>query len=117
MNEDADIVTTEYDIGFAWKISLMQAIPEALPMKQLPDFYLWQCISAADSRHHSRPDFSADYVHEQPPDELAPVAGYFLGKNFPLREPIQIVDFFTGLGGLGEGFASSGNGKRLNIVV
>ncbi|BBH35642.1 putative uncharacterized protein [Pseudomonas sp. St290] len=98
MNEDADTVTREYDIGFAWKISLMQAIPEALPMKQLPDLHLWQCIAAADARHHSRPDFSADYVHEQPPDELAPIAGYLLGKTFPLCEPIQIVDFFVGPG-------------------
>lgn len=82
MNEDADTITREHDIGFAGKISLMQAIPEALPMKQLPDLHLWQCIAAADARHHSRPDFSADYVHEQPPDELAPVAGYLPGKNF-----------------------------------
>ncbi|WP_157283998.1 hypothetical protein [Pseudomonas chlororaphis] len=34
-----------------------------------------------------------------------------LEKAFPLREPIQIVDFFAGPRGLGEGFASSGNGK------
>ena len=82
MNEDADTMTREYDIGFAWKISLMQAIPEALPVKQFPDLHLWQCIAAADARHHSRPDFSADYVHEHPPDELASGAGYLLGKNY-----------------------------------
>ena len=34
-----------------------------------------------------------------PQDELAPVAGYLLGKTFPLCEPIQIVDFFVGPGG------------------
>jgi len=117
MNEDTDMVTREYDIGVAWKISLVQAIPEALSMKQLPDLHLWQCIAAADARHHSRSDFSTDYVHEQPPDELALVAGYPLGKIFPLREPIQVVGFFAGSGGLGEGFTSSGNGKRLAIVV
>jgi DNA (cytosine-5)-methyltransferase 1 len=40
-----------------------------------------------------------------------------LEKTFPLREPIQVVGFFAGPGGLGEGFTSSGNGKRLAIVV
>lgn len=34
-----------------------------------------------------------------------------------LAEPIQVVDLFAGPGGLGEGFTSSGGGKRFEIVI
>jgi len=66
MNKDADTMTRQYEVGFTGKISLMQAIPEALSMKQFPYLHLWRCIATANARHHSRPDFSADYVHAFP---------------------------------------------------
>lgn len=64
MNEDAYPVTSQHYIGFAWKILLVQAIPEAMPMQQTPDLDFRRCIATTNASHHARPDFFADYVHE-----------------------------------------------------
>lgn len=97
MNKDTDTMTSEYEIGSAGKISLMQAIPEALSMKQLPDLHFWRCIATAYARHHSRPDFSADYVHAPPqkkmilflPQDTSLEKLFRLGSQFESWIPLQ----------------------------
>lgn len=64
MNEDADPIAAKHHIWFPWKILLVQAVPEAMPMQKPSNLHLRGCIAAADASHHARPDFTADYVHD-----------------------------------------------------
>ena len=47
----------------------MQAVPEPMPMQQLPNFHLRRGIAASYTSHHARPDFFAHYVHENVPNK------------------------------------------------
>ncbi len=64
MNENADPMARQHHIGLSRKIFSMQAIPEAMPMQQLPNLYFRGRIAAADASHHARPDFFANYIHD-----------------------------------------------------
>lgn len=72
VNEYADLVTSKHYVWSSRKAAMVQPIPEAMPMQQLPDFHLRRCIAAADASHHARPDFFADYVHYRFPAEPGP---------------------------------------------
>lgn len=72
VNEDADSVTGKYQIRPAGKILLMKAVPEAVPMQQPPHLHFGRGVAAADARHHARPDFLTDDVHESRPDDPSP---------------------------------------------
>lgn len=64
VNENADVVAREYDIWLTWKLTRMQAIPEAMFVQQLPDLHLGRCVAATNGGHHARPDLFTDYVHD-----------------------------------------------------
>lgn len=94
----------------------MQSIPEAMPVQQLSDFHLRDCIAAPDTGHHARPDFFADYVHQSPQMCLLLLKDTTFETALALPRPIQIVNLFTGRGGMGNGFAASGDGLWFEIV-
>lgn len=71
MNEYADAVAGEHQIGSSRKLPRMQTIPEAVPMQQSPNLHFRQRVATANPGHHARPDFFADYIHDRNPDELA----------------------------------------------
>lgn len=64
VNENADVVARKYDVWLTWKLSGMQAIPEAMPMQELSDLHLGRCVAATYGGHHARSYLFTDYVHD-----------------------------------------------------
>jgi len=63
MYENTEPVTRKHQVRPSRQISLVQAIPEAIPMQQTPNRHFRRRVAAANASHHARPDFFADYVH------------------------------------------------------
>ena len=58
---------TEDQVRRPRELPIMKTVPEAARMQRAAKDQLWFRVSAADSRHHSRPDCSINYVgHELP---------------------------------------------------
>lgn len=85
VNENAKPVTGKHQIRPPRKPLLVEAISEAMPMQQSPYLHFRSCVAAANARHHARPDFFADDVHESRPDDLSPSRGYDAGASKSAR--------------------------------
>ena len=62
MHETDGSEPAEDQVRRSRELSIMKAVPEAACMQRATKDQLWLCVPAADSRHHSRPDRSINYV-------------------------------------------------------
>lgn len=69
MNKNADPIAREHKIRPSRKILLMKAVSEALPVQHASYLHFRRRVAAPDARHHARPDFLTDYVHESRPED------------------------------------------------
>ena len=62
MHETDGSEPAEDQVRRSRELSIMKAVPEAACMQRATKDQLWLRVPAADSRHHSRPDRSINYV-------------------------------------------------------